>query len=54
MTSKTLTPREEERPVKVDFNDDMLQVTLKDGRMIATPLEWYPSLAQATSEQRSL
>jgi hypothetical protein len=53
MTSKTATPREEDRPVKVDFNDDMLQVTLKDGRMIATPLEWYPALAQATPEQRS-
>jgi Protein of unknown function (DUF2442) len=45
--------REEDRPVKVEFHEDMLQVTLKDGRLIATPLEWYPTLAAATSEQRA-
>jgi hypothetical protein len=53
MTSKAAVPREEDRPVKVEFSDKMLQVTLKDGRMIATPLDWYPALAQATPEQRS-
>jgi hypothetical protein len=54
MTSKTVAaPREEDRPVKVEFDNDMLQVTLKDGRLIATPLQWYPTLANATPEQRS-
>jgi hypothetical protein len=54
MTSKTVaSPREEDHPVKVEFNNDMLQVTLKDGRLIATPLAWYPTLANATPEQRS-
>lgn len=45
-------PGEEERPVAVDFSDDALRVTLADGRVIATPLKWYPRLMQATPEQR--
>jgi hypothetical protein len=44
-------PREEDRPISV--RDGMLRVQLKDGREIATPLEWYPSLMQATPEQQS-
>jgi hypothetical protein len=31
----------------------MLRTRLKDGREIATPLEWYPTLMAATSEQRA-
>lgn len=46
-------PRKEDRPVKVEFTDTLLCVTLQDGRMIATPLEWYPSLASASPEQRA-
>jgi len=38
-------PREEDRPVAVEISDNMLRVTLRDGRMIATPLDWYPRLA---------
>jgi hypothetical protein len=30
-----------------------LVVTLKDGRRIATPLDWYPRLANASPEQRA-
>jgi hypothetical protein len=51
MTSNPM-PSESDRPVKVEFNDNLLSVTLKDGRIIATPLEWYPSLAAAAPEQR--
>jgi hypothetical protein len=40
-------------PVDVEFRDGLLLVTLKDGRVIGTPLEWYPRLVQATSEQLS-
>lgn len=29
----------------------MLRVTLRDGRVIATPLDWYPRLAEATPDQ---
>jgi hypothetical protein len=46
-------PREEDRPVAVAFDDGMLRVRLKDGREIATPLEWYPTLAEATPAQRA-
>jgi hypothetical protein len=42
---------ENQRPVGVEFRDGMLLVTLKDGRLIGTPLEWYPKLAAATPEQ---
>lgn len=46
-------PREEDRPVAVSVGDGMLRVQLQDGREIATPLEWYPSLMQAAPEQQS-
>jgi hypothetical protein len=46
-------PREEDRPVGVHIGDGMLHVRLQDGREIATPLEWYPSLMQATPKQQS-
>jgi hypothetical protein len=50
MTTKE-TYREEDRPVAVKVGRGMLRVKLKDGRIIATPLEWYPSLVEATPEQ---
>jgi hypothetical protein len=46
-------PRKENRPVSVQFSDGMLRVQLQDGREIATPLEWYPVLMQATPEQQA-
>src|SRR5260221_13906925 len=46
-------PREEDRPVSLNIKDGMLRVQLQDGREIATPLEWYPSLASATAEQQA-
>jgi hypothetical protein len=52
MTSKNEMPREEDHPVKVEIADGMLRVTLRDGRMIATPLEWYSRLITASPEQR--
>ena len=35
----------------VEFSEAMLHVTLKDGRVISTPLEWYPRLAAASEAQ---
>jgi hypothetical protein len=32
--------------------DQMLQVSLRDGRIISIPLEWVPFLADATHEQK--
>lgn len=36
---------------KVTFNDTHLNVELEDGRIISTPLDWYPELKKATLEQ---
>jgi hypothetical protein len=40
------------RPCSVDFTPTELVVTLADGRKIATPLNWYPRLFRASSQQR--
>jgi hypothetical protein len=37
----------------VEFSDDMMQVTLTDGRVIGVPLVWFPVLHAATAEQRA-
>ncbi|MDX1995708.1 MAG: DUF2442 domain-containing protein [bacterium] len=37
----------------VAFSNGLLLVTLKDGRLIGTPLEWYTKLLNATPEQRA-
>jgi len=39
-------------PVAVEITDIELVVRLADGRVIATPLVWYPPLLNATDEQR--
>jgi hypothetical protein len=36
----------------VSFTDDSLCVVLADGREVAVPLEWFPSLRDASDEQR--
>jgi hypothetical protein len=36
----------------VSFENDMLQVSLSDGREIRVPLEWFPKLRDAAPEQR--
>jgi len=51
MTQNDIIPDDGNRPVEVEISDNMLRVTLADGRIIATPLIWYPRLAQATPEQ---
>jgi hypothetical protein len=40
------------RPVSVAFTAHELVVTLADGRRIATPLEWYPRLHEASAAAR--
>ena len=37
--------------IGVAFDADEMMVTLADGRRLAVPLAWFPTLAQATSEQ---
>lgn len=41
------------RAHSVEFTATELVVTLRDGRRIATPLAWYPSLVSASAAQRS-
>ena len=40
-------------PRAVEFTAHELVVTLADGRKIATPLDWYPRLKNASSSQRA-
>ena len=42
----------DERVLGVEFNDDALSVSLRDGRIISVPLVWYPRLLNATPAQR--
>ncbi len=37
----------------VEFDDEMMHVTLTDGRRLSVPLVWSPVLSQATPEQRT-
>src|ERR1700692_2463814 len=37
----------------VEFTATELVVTLADGRKIATPLDWYPRLKRASSQERA-
>ena len=39
-------------PISLKITDIELVVGLADGRVIATPLVWYPPLLTATDEQR--
>jgi hypothetical protein len=37
----------------VEFDDDMMHVFLRDGRIISVPIIWFPVLYEATPQQRS-
>ena len=39
--------------VDVGFEGDTLRVRLSDGREIAAPLEWFPTLRDATEDERA-
>jgi hypothetical protein len=36
----------------VEFDDEMMRVSLTDGRIISVPLMWFPLLMGAAPEQR--
>ena len=40
------------KAVDIWFTEDMLFVRLEDGREVGAPLEWFPILRKASSEQR--
>ena len=37
----------------VNFDDEMMHVTLTDGRRVSAPIIWFPLLAKATPDQRN-
>lgn len=39
--------------VAVTIDDDVLVVTLDDGRLISVPLTWYPRLSHASAQERA-
>ena len=36
----------------VRFDEDMMHVSLKDGRVVSVPVTWFPLLRAATPKQR--
>src|SRR6266704_344063 len=46
-----LALKADERVAGVSFTSDSLSVSLMDGRTIAVPLAWYPTLLHASPEQ---
>lgn len=39
------------RATNVDVQDDLLVVSLEDGRTVSVPLSWFPRLEAASEEQ---
>ncbi|HEX5731615.1 MAG TPA: DUF2442 domain-containing protein [Blastocatellia bacterium] len=37
----------------VEFDDEMMHVSLTDGRIISVPIIWFPLLHEATAQQRT-
>jgi Protein of unknown function (DUF2442) len=37
----------------VNFDDEMMHISLTDGRRISVPIIWFPLLLKATPEQRT-
>jgi Protein of unknown function (DUF2442) len=51
--TSTSAAAEEPLGKSVEITEQYLTVTLQDGRVIGTPLEWYPRLVRGTPEQRA-
>jgi hypothetical protein len=50
----TLAPKTQEALTsEVWFDSDRMHLRLWDGRELSVPLEWFPKLRDATSEQRN-
>ena len=39
--------------MSVTFDEEMMHVSLTDGRLISVPIVWFPLLREATSDQRT-
>ena len=47
----TLTVNKSQNAVNVQFTDTKMIIWLEDGRELSVPLEWFPKLKKATTEQ---
>lgn len=45
---------EDSRPIEAHCDDAFLNVTLADGRVLSTPLWWYPRLVGASQSARNV
>lgn len=48
----TLAIKFDDHAIDVNFTQSSLHFVLADGREISAPLEWFPRLRDATSEER--
>jgi len=48
----TLTISKSNCATELWFSQDKMHLVLDDGRELAVPLDWFPALRDATSEQR--
>ena len=48
----TLAVRLDPDAIDVEVTDSVLRLTLADGRELSAPVEWFPSLRDATEGQR--
>ncbi|NLT51575.1 MAG: DUF2442 domain-containing protein [Ignavibacteria bacterium] len=46
-----LSSQADERIKQVQVSEEMLTVSLMDGRIISVPLHWYPALINSSREQ---
>jgi len=49
----TLTVNKSKNAVKVWFSEYMMYVRLEDGRELAVPVEWFPTLRDASETERN-
>ncbi len=52
MTASSTKPKPGAFAKDVAFDNDMIHVTLADGRRIGAPLEWFPKLRKAGEAER--
>ncbi len=50
----TLTLASSPRAVTVEISDEILTVSLDDGRVVSVPISWYPRLSNALPEHRAV
>jgi hypothetical protein len=53
MTTSPSSPAREARGIDVRVDDDVLTVSLEDGRAISVPVLWFPRLSEGTPAERA-